>query len=82
MKIFILSLLLLTSCATKPIFNVGECIKIKRKDPSAGVVFVVDEVKEEGFAIRGNFFILDRSALDNKHITHKQAKYFEKVKCE
>lgn len=60
----------------------GDCIKIRRSKPNAGVVFIVEKADADGIEIRGNYFVLDASRLDTKKISKKQLSYFEKVSCE
>lgn len=67
-------------------FEVGECVKVKRKS-GGGLIFKIHSVdKKNGqivtLNVRANQFILGQSYLDTKPIKGSLVKYLEKVDCE
>lgn len=63
-------------------FEVGDCIKIKRKNKDAGVVFYVHEKKEDSLGVSSRAIVLDHSFLGLRNIKLSQEKYFEKAECD
>lgn len=85
MKTLVFLFLLMTAGFSHAFENLkkGDCIKISRKNPEAGVVFVIEKVNLNSIEVRGNYFILDASRLDTKVITRAQViKYFKEVSCD